>query len=259
MKRKYAPRKRYEFVAEALAEAIGTGRYLPAEKLPSERELAETHDTSRPTVREALIALQLRGLVEARPNMGFYVARALPATSTSLDHKFDFGAFELAEARRLIEGEAAALAAKTISDDECARLDELIEAMRKNNENNMVDETPEREFHMIIARAARNAPLALFIDMLWEWRTKSLLTQEMWRRARLLGSVPLLEDHVVIAAAMKARDPAAARRAVLTHMTNVIEELLTATEMEEVERTKARHNELRSELLQRAALSTDRG
>ena len=59
-------RKLYQAVAEAITRDIAAGRSLPGQKLPSERELTELHDVSRPTIREAMIALEIRGIVEAR-------------------------------------------------------------------------------------------------------------------------------------------------------------------------------------------------
>lgn len=119
-------RKLYQTVAQRVAEAIETGRYRPGQKLPSERELTELYNVSRPTIREAMIALEIRGLVEARHNAGVFVAAAPPPpASTPAD--LDIGAFGLTEARKLVEGETAALAAKTISDEEVASLYDLLD------------------------------------------------------------------------------------------------------------------------------------
>ena len=62
--------KLYQKVAAAVASGITAGRYEPGARLPSERDLAEEYGVSRPTVREAMIALEIRGLVEARPGSG---------------------------------------------------------------------------------------------------------------------------------------------------------------------------------------------
>jgi len=65
--------KLYQRVANAITTAIEEGQYTPGSRLPGERELAEDFSVSRPTVREAMIALEIRGLVEARHGSGVYV------------------------------------------------------------------------------------------------------------------------------------------------------------------------------------------
>jgi GntR family hexuronate regulon transcriptional repressor len=67
------PQKLYQQIARAIATAINDGRYGPGDKLPSERELADDFGVSRPTVRDAMIALEFQGLVEARQGSGVYV------------------------------------------------------------------------------------------------------------------------------------------------------------------------------------------
>src|SRR5687768_11989893 len=101
--------KLYRRLADSIAAEIEAGKYNLGERLPTERELAEHYGVSRPTLREALIALEMLGMIEARHGLGIYVTRLqLPVTASAFD--VEIGAFELIEARRLIEGEAAALA-----------------------------------------------------------------------------------------------------------------------------------------------------
>ncbi|HWW25490.1 MAG TPA: GntR family transcriptional regulator, partial [Caulobacter sp.] len=75
------PPKLYQQIARAIATAIGDGRYGPGDKLPSERELADDFGVSRPTIRDAMIALEFQGLVEARQGSGVYVNAAAAPTS----------------------------------------------------------------------------------------------------------------------------------------------------------------------------------
>ena len=70
--------KLYQQVAVTIADAIRAGRYVPGRRLPSERDLAEEFQVSRPTIREAMIALEIRGFIEARPGSGIYVTDAPP-------------------------------------------------------------------------------------------------------------------------------------------------------------------------------------
>ncbi len=245
-------RKLYQAVAEAITRDIAAGRYLPGQKLPSERELTEQHDVSRPTIREAMIALEIRGIVEARHNSGVFVARVAPPPST--DGDLDIGAFELTEARKLIEGEAAALAARTITDDEIAKLYALLEDMKRDFETDVTDDSADRHFHMTIATATRNAALIFVIETLWDLRYKAPLTREIFRRARHVGISAFVDDHKRVADAMRDRDPAAARAAMQAHLNNVMEELLEATELEVVRKAQDAFKKRRDELLLRTKL-----
>lgn len=242
-------RKLYQSVAQSVAEAIETGRYQPGQKLPSERELTELYNVSRPTIREAMIALEIRGLVEARHNSGVFVAAALPPPSDDPD--LDIGAFGLAEARKLVEGETAALAAKTITDEEVSALYILLDRIGRDFERDVLDDSADRSFHLTIAKATRNAALLHIVETLWDLRHKAPLTREMFRRARTIGISPFLNDHKAIVDALAARDPDASRRAMQAHLTNVMEELLLTTEVEAVQKTRDDISRQRREWLAR--------
>src|SRR5579864_5019781 len=122
--------KLYQKIALAIAAAISDGRYSPGDKLPSERELADDFGVCRPTIRDAMIALEFQGLVEARQGSGVYV-KAAPQISEEASER-DVSALELVEARRLFEGEACALAAATITDEQLALLDCLATDMSRD-------------------------------------------------------------------------------------------------------------------------------
>ena len=242
-------RKLYQAVAEAITKSISAGHYLPGQKLPSERELTELHNVSRPTIREAMIALEIRGVVEARHNSGVFVAARASTGSDGAD--LDIGAFELTEARKLIEGEAAALAAKTITDDEIASLYALLGEMKHDFDQDVMDDSADRTFHMTIARATRNAALIFVIESLWDLRYKAPLTREIFRRARTVGISAFVDDHRAVVDSLASRNPQAARQAMQAHLTNVMEELLMATELEVVKKAQDAFSKHRQEWLLR--------
>ncbi len=242
-------RKLYQAVAEAITKSISAGYYLPGQKLPSERELTELHNVSRPTIREAIIALEIRGIVEARHNSGVFVANRPAIASDGTD--LDIGAFELTEARKLIEGEAAALAAKTITDDEIASLYALLGEMKHDFDQDVMDDSADRAFHMTIARATRNAALIFVIESLWDLRYKAPLTREIFRRARTVGISAFVDDHRAVVDSLASRNPPAARQAMQAHLTNVMEELLMATELEAVKKAQDESSRHRQEWLLR--------
>lgn len=244
-------RKLYQQVATALEEAIAGGRYKPGDRLPAERELAEEFRVSRPTVREAMLALEIRGFVEARHGSGIYVkANPDPAAPNELD----IGAFELTEARLLFEGEAAALAAATISDEELAALETALAEMAQENEGEYKGEQADRRFHVGIAQATRNSAIVSVVETLWDLRFRSPLCRHMLKRAREVGVKPRIDEHRLLLDALAARDPQAARKAMREHLERVIEAILEATELEEVERVRGEVAARRTEYARRRAV-----
>jgi GntR family transcriptional repressor for pyruvate dehydrogenase complex len=246
--------KLYESVTNAIAAEIAAGRYAPGQKLPSERELTETYNVSRATIREAMIALAIRGLVEARHNAGVFVSAVAPPQSPlpTAAPDLDIGAFELTEARKLIEGEAAALAAKCITDDEVAQLYGLLEAMKHDFDKDVMDDSADRAFHFTIVRATRNAALCMVVEPLWDLRYKAPLTREIFKRARTVGISAFVDDHRAVVDALRDRDAQAARTAMQAHLTHVMHELLSATETEVVQKAKDEFHKQRTALLRRS-------
>ena len=245
-------RKLSQQIASAIAEAIAAGRYAPGRRLPPERELAEQFGVSRPTVREAMLALEIRGLVEARHGSGIYVTDAQPDPSGGPE--LDIGAFELTEARALFEGEAAALAAATITDEELARLEAILAEMVEENAGDARGEQADRRFHVTIAQATRNAAIVSVVETLWDARYRSPLCRHMLDRARSIGVKPRIDEHRRLLDALRLRDSHGARRAMREHLQRVIEGLLAATELEAVERARTEVAAKRSEYARRRAI-----
>jgi GntR family hexuronate regulon transcriptional repressor len=232
-------RKLYQQVASTIMAAITAGNYKPGERLPSERDLAVAFKVSRPTIREAMIALEIRGLAESRHGSGIYVSDNPAAQVPAGD--LDIGAFELTEARRLFEGEAAALAATTITDEQLQELEAIIAEMVDENARKQKGEIADRSFHVTIARATRNTAITTVVENLWDMRYKSPLCAYMLERARRVGVQPRISEHRKILAALRKHDSKGARKAMRDHLARVIDGLLAATESDAIEgaRTKA--------------------
>src|SRR6266436_8795294 len=226
-------RKLYRQVADAIMASIKSGDYKPGSRLPSERDLAASFKVSRPTIREAMIALEIRGLAETRHGSGIYVTDQPTASASSAD--LDIGAFELTEARRLFEGEAAALAATTITDEQLVEIEAIIADMVKENNRKQTGEMADRRFHVAIARATRNTAITTVIENLWDIRYKSPLCAHMLERARSAGVQPRISEHRRILAALRKHDSQAARNAMRDHLARVIDGLLAATETDAVD------------------------
>lgn len=244
-------RKLYQAVADTIIAKIRDGSYALGRRLPSERDLAEEMKVSRPTIREAMIALEIRGLVVARHGSGIYVAEQFPTEDSEIE--LDIGPFELIEARRLFEGEAAALAATMISDVEIAKLEQTLRTMA-NNRDSVAGEEADGEFHVLIAEATRNTAIASVIENLWELRHKSPLCVDIFKRGRRAGVMQPVDDHRVILGALIDRDPNAAREAMHQHLDNVFQQVLNATEMDAIQRARSEVAQKREELERRARL-----
>lgn len=242
----------YHQVAATIERAISQGQYQPGQRLASERDLAEEMGVSRPTVRRAVIALEMRGLLESRQGSGIYVRRrtvAVPSPSRELD----IGAFDQAEARRLFEGEVAALAATLITDEELAYLESLVVEMNNEKATKEQSELADRQFHATIARATRNSAVVRVIENTWDLRYKSPLCMQMLDRAREVRRRPLRDEHQEIIESLRTRDPKAAREAMQAHLGGLIENLLITAELQEMEQTRARLAAKREEIERRGA------
>ncbi len=242
----------YQQVAATIEGAIARGQYQPGQRLASERDLAEELGVSRPTVRRAVIALEMRGLLESRQGSGIYVRRRTVAAAVP-PRELDIGAFDQAEARRLFEGEVAALAATLITDEELAYLESLVAEMNNEKATKEQSELADRQFHTTIARATRNSAIVRVIENTWDLRYKSPLCMQMLDRAREVRQRPLRDEHQEIIESLRTRDPKAARTAMQAHLGGLIENLLHTAELQEMEQTRARLAAKREEIERRAA------
>lgn len=234
----------YERIAQGIAASIARGEYAIGQRLPSERDLAQTFAVSRTTVREAMIALELDGLVEVRTGSGVYVTHTTPPSGAIGAH--DIGPFELLEARRAIEGEACAMAAVRITDEQLTQLGALVAEMRNENEHDVqLSEAADRRFHELIAQATENTAMVAAVVTLWDARARSPQHRSMDAKVRSLGIKPRIDEHAEILKALKQRNAESARAAMRDHLTRVLEATFNATETEQLEKTRAKLAEQR--------------
>src|SRR5512134_3291273 len=126
------PQRLYRRIAEQIVQLIRRGEYRPGDRLPPERDLALQLEVSRPSVREALIALEVEGYVEVRVGSGVYVTQRRPGSGRVGAGPGDAGPFELIAARRLLESECAALAARRASPVQIRRMKAALAAMERD-------------------------------------------------------------------------------------------------------------------------------
>jgi GntR family transcriptional repressor for pyruvate dehydrogenase complex len=243
--------KLYQRVAESIANAIAKGRYAPGSRLPAERDLAEEFAVSRPTIREAMIALEIRGLVGAKKGSGIYVT-ATPPDLTSTP-ELDVGAFELIEARTLFEGEAAALAATAIDAQQLDELRNLLVEMEQAGESSAALDA-DKQFHLAIAKASGNSVVVSVVEMLWSIREQSPLCVHMFAKARREGVTPRVNEHQLIVDALAAHDPQAARETMRSHLRRVTADLLEATRLDMIQKAHADFAAQRQRVVSRGSL-----
>ena len=160
--KKVRPRKVSAIAAEQIVDAIQRGDYPVSSKLPSEFELAELMGVSRPSIREALSALQAMSIIESRPGSGNYILRK-PSSADENDTvhliESETGCLEVMEARGVLEPPIAALVATKASGDIVARLRAAIDDMREHATEDNFDAyfDADKKFHIALADAAGNA------------------------------------------------------------------------------------------------------
>ena len=128
------PKRLYRQIAEQLRQAIGQGEFAPGARLPAERDLARQLGVSRPSLREALIALEIEGVIEVRIGSGIYVldlGRG-PAKRHPQEAATEWGPLQLTRARELVEGEVAALAARHAKKSDIAAIEQALQQMRED-------------------------------------------------------------------------------------------------------------------------------
>jgi DNA-binding FadR family transcriptional regulator len=216
-------RRVYKSVGESLAARIEAGEFTLGGRLPPERELAETYNVGRTIIRDALIMLEVKGLVEVRQGSGIYVTRQayekdiLPEPE-SLGSPAD--PFELLQARQFFESHMARLAASQATDEDLAAITEAHDLHRQAAFGE-AKESMDIGLHLAIARATHNSELVALVRHLWQRRDNNPL----WLRihVRIRDSYyrdRWVQDHDRILKALLKRDPDEAYVAMWTHIEN---------------------------------------
>jgi DNA-binding FadR family transcriptional regulator len=213
------PRRLYRQIADQIRTLIRSREFPAGTRLPPERDLARQLGVSRPSVREALIALEVEGLVEVRIGSGIYVLGPRGNGEPGTLVQATMGPFELLRARWIIESECAALAAKNAKRPQVAAIVDALGQMESvANEEKRQPLAGDRLFHLRIAEATGNGALVAVVKMLWEERMGPLFAQlehhydspDQWARA--------IAEHRLVLDAIARRDAAGARAAMQRHL-----------------------------------------
>lgn len=213
------PLRLYRQIAGQIATLIDNGEFPAGSRLPAERELATLLGVSRTSVREAVISLEIAGRVEVRVGSGIFVAEPGAAQIAGLDE--GPSPFELLAARRLIEGEICALAAKSARKADIATLRATVDRMREKSDDFARRDAADREFHVRIAVASGNGSFALVVEGLWHQRRGKMWSRiETYFHTKKIREATLV-DHAAIIDAIEARDADGARAAMHRHLARV--------------------------------------
>lgn len=232
----WAPLKRSTLsdeIADRIIASILNGKYKFGEKLPPERDLARYLNVGRPTVREAIRALTVIGLIEVRQGEGTFVvndhasfvAKAF-GWAVLLDART---ATEVAETRIAIETESAGLAATRASGEQLAELRRTLAKMRRHQTDRLRFSEADLEFHLALAQATGNAILVRLLEairsLLSQWITQALSRPATFETA--------LVQHEEILAAVESGDAEGARLAMRHHLEAMATLFIAATRAQE--------------------------
>ena len=215
-----APQRLYQQIADQLRTLITAGEFTPGSRLPAERDLAKQLGVSRPSVREALIALEVEGWVEVRTGSGVYVLDRTQHTQSAEKTiaTTEWGPLELIRARRVVEGEMAAIAALQAKRKHLDAMRQALADMARDASAGVLPLEGDRAFHSAIVESTGNVVLVETVHSFWDSRRGPLFTRlggyfetvQSWRSA--------IAEHTTILDAIAAHDGPAARAAMHTHM-----------------------------------------
>src|SRR5476649_2169617 len=227
-------KKQYQEIGRDLRQKITAGDYPVNTRLPPERNIAETYGVSRTIIREALLMLELEGIVDIRQGSGVYVIR-IPREDADepVIYESEVGPFELLQARQLLESNIAAFAAKMATKMDIENLRRTLEQEQSAIVANDESGDNDRLFHLLIAGATQNQMLLDSVKNIWLHRDSSPLWKQLHSHIATRGyRLKWLADHQNILAALRRRDVMGSYQAMWQHMENVKNTLMELSDVD---------------------------
>lgn len=224
-------RKIYEEIVEQIRNLIISGELKPGDRLPPERDLVERLQVSRASIREALSALEMMGLLEVRSGEGTYI-RKLRSESVVAPLAWMLSmekgtVLELLEVRKILEVQAVVLAAERANEADFKELAAALDDMKSALQHSAWGgEKADHRFHYAITRATKNKILIRLMDTISDLVEHMLKTSRSKLYEGRYTPDLLFQEHVGIYEAIKVRDSAKARDLMLLHLTGVEEEIM---------------------------------
>lgn len=223
-------RRIYEEIVEQIRLLVSEGHVKAGDRLPSERDLAERLQVSRASVREALSALEMMGLLEIRSGEGTYIKQVnidsvVAPLAWVLSMEKDM-VLELLEVRKILETQAAVLAAERAEAEEISEMKDALDQMKMDLQAGRLGDSSDHSFHYAIARGTRNKILIRLMNAISDTMVQTLRAS----RIKLFESegVPerLYEEHQNIFRAIEAKSQTEAHSLMLQHLEGVEKEYL---------------------------------
>ena len=215
--RRVEPRRLYQQIADQLRGLIRNGEFPAQSRLPAERDLAHQLGVSRPSLREALIALEIEGSVEIRTGAGVYVCAASDHVPNGI-RALGESPSELMEARLVLEGAVVVIACARMTPPALAGLGTTLQKMRAAVEAGHKPLDDDRQFHVAIAHQAGNSVLVSMVGDLFDARHSRLSKQIRSKFENQDTWVAAMAEHEAIFAALEAADPLGAEAAMRMHL-----------------------------------------
>lgn len=222
-------KKIYEEIIEQIRQLVVKGDLKPGDRLPSERDLAVRLNVSRASVREALSALEMMGLLEIRSGEGTFIKKinvdsVVTPLSWALSMERDT-VLELLEARKMLEGQTAYLAASRANEENIRELEGALRAMDEDIRNGQLGEEADMRFHYAIARASQNSILIRLMNTISDLMHETLKAS----RIRLFegegAPEKLYQDHLLILKAVREKKAEDAQKYMVEHLAGVEKKL----------------------------------
>jgi GntR family transcriptional repressor for pyruvate dehydrogenase complex len=210
-------RRLYQQIADQIRDLIQRGVFKPGSKLPPERDLAQQLGVSRPSLREALIALDIEQSVEIRSGSGVYVCNP-PERPARATEAMGESPSELMQARAAVEGDVAVLACAHVSSEALSRLRESIEGMRAQIAQWLSPLGHDRQFHLTLAEMSGNSVMVRLVAELFDERHSPISSHLSVRFENTRTWNTALKEHEAIYRALEARDPLSAQAAMRSHL-----------------------------------------
>lgn len=206
----------YQQVADQIRDRIRNGQFAPGSRLPGERDLAQQIGVSRPSLREGLIALEIEGSVEIRMGSGVYVCATPSAEDTT--HAMGESPSELMQARAVLEGTVAALAAARMTPEAAEALRVTLDGMRFEIAAGRQPLEQDRLFHTTIAAQTGNTVLVRLVTGLFDDRHQPISAQIRTRYESPSTWMAAVTEHETILKALEEADPILAQTRMRAHL-----------------------------------------
>jgi len=221
--------KIYEQIVEQIRVMITEGNLKPGDRLPAERVLAENLNVSRASLREALSALHLLGLLEIKSGEGTYIKQSdvnsiIQPLALLLMMERDT-IFEILEVRKGLEVEAAGLAAINSTDEDFRNMTEIIDEMERALQTSNLGEVADWKLHFAIAQASRNSLLIRLMNTISDTMRKTIKINREQLFKKKGNPQILFKQHLAVVEAIKVRDVELARQRMYEHLKFAEEEM----------------------------------